>query len=220
MPENKKFIPALNKRSLTFLYDPLIRFFMPENEMKRQLIKRADIRGVLKVLDIGCGTGTLTIMAKKANSDIEAIGLDPDPEILRIARNKAREANVEIQFNEASSMEMPYPDGCFDRVLSSLMIHHLNTEEKIKTLAEVHRVLKQGGSIHILDFGKPKGNLAKFVSFIMRRLEETADNIDGLLPKMLTNAGFAEIEKTHDFSTIFGTMSLFRASRVNKSNTQ
>lgn len=214
MPKKNNFIPALNRRSLTFLYDPLIKMFMPEDHMKRRLLEQTDIQPGDKVLDIGCGTGTLTIMAKKAHPEAQVTGLDPDPEILKIAGNKAKEADTKLHLDEATATDIPYPDRYFNLVISSLMIHHLVTEDKIKALREVYRILIPPGQVHILDFGEPKGRPAKLISLIMQRLEETSDNIKGLLPEMLADAGFVEIQKTFDFMTIFGTMSLYKATRV------
>jgi ubiquinone/menaquinone biosynthesis C-methylase UbiE len=85
------------------------------------------------------------------------VGLDPDPKALAIAKRKAQRAGLAIQLDQGFSDGLPYPDASFDRVFSSLMFHHLKAEEKAATLREVRRVLRPGGSLHLLDFGPPSG---------------------------------------------------------------
>ena len=105
---------------------------------------------------------------------------------------------------------MPYPDNTFDRVIASLVFHHLTRENKLRALKEVLRVLKKNGEVHIADMGKPQNLLIRLPSVIMRRLEETEDNVKGLLPQMLKTAGFTQVEETSKLMTIFGTVALYK----------
>src|ERR687895_68289 len=90
------YIPALGHDLLTPLYDPLLRWLMREERFKRRLIEQADVRGGHSVLDLGCGTGTLTMMVKQTNPDAEVVGLDGDVNVLKIARAKADKAGVRL----------------------------------------------------------------------------------------------------------------------------
>jgi ubiquinone/menaquinone biosynthesis C-methylase UbiE len=207
-----KYIPALSFKVLTPLYDVFFKLTMREELFKGRLIKEARIQSGHKVLDLGCGTGTLTIMIKKAYPGSEVIGLDGDPQVLEIARLKAKETDVSIKFDEGMAYQLPYPDGTFDRVLSSLVFHHLTTPDKERSLAEIYRVLKPDGEFHLADFGEPRGIYAKLVSWLMRRFERVDDNIDGRIPKMFIAAKFS-VAETFEFSTLFGTLAFLRGSK-------
>ena len=211
---NNKYIPALSHERFTPFYDPLMQLFMRESTFKRCLIEQANIEKGYRVLDIGCGTATLTILIKKVHPDSEVTGLDGDPEILKMARKKVINAGIDIKLDLGMSFELPYPDSSFDRVVSSLVFHHLTGENKVRTFKEIFRVLKHGGELHVADFGKPHNALMYLMSLVLQRLEETKENIDGLLPDMFRKAGFEQVEETARFMTLFGTLSLYRAKKT------
>ncbi|MDO8686508.1 MAG: methyltransferase domain-containing protein, partial [Clostridiales bacterium] len=208
---NNNYVPALRFGLLTQLYDPVMKLTVPEDKIKNSLVQQANIEKDKRILDLGCGTATLTILIKKFHPDAEVIGLDGDPKILEIARSKVSESGFDIALDTGMAFELPYPDQYFDRVFSSLMIHHLTRENKERTLKEVFRVLKPGGELHVADFGKPQNVIMYAISLVMRRLEETQDNIKGLLPEMFHDACFVQIHETARYMSIFGTISLYRA---------
>lgn len=210
---NKKYIPALSFRWLTPLYDPLLKWVMREETFKRKLVQQANIQPQMKVLDLGCGTGTLTLMLKHAYPEAQITGLDGDPEVLDIAKDKTRGAD--IQWDEGLASSLPYPDSTFDRVVTSLVIHHLITDDKRRAFQEIHRVLKPRGELHVLDFGAPHSSLTRFMTTYMRRLEEAADNFDGMIPRFVTEAGFGEVKETEQFVTVFGPLSIIKAMKGN-----
>ena len=109
---------------------------MREEAFKSRLIKQAGIEEAHSVLDLGCGTATLTIMLKRDNPGAEVVGLDGDPRILDVARKKINQSGLGIQLDEAMSFAMPYVDESFDRVLSSLVFHHLSAEDQVRTLED------------------------------------------------------------------------------------
>lgn len=208
-----KYIPALRYEWFTPFYDPLMQLFMRESTFKRCLVEQARIQKGSRLLDMGCGTATLTILIKKVHPEADVTGLDGDPEILQMAMKKVTKASLDIKLDLGLSFELPYPDRSFDRVVSSLVFHHLTRENKAHTFKEIFRVLSPGGELHVADFGKPQNALMYLISLVFRHLEETRDNIDGLLPGMFRKAGFEQVEETTRFMTLFGTLSLYRARK-------
>ena len=212
-----RYIPALDYDWATPLYDFLIRLTMPETAFKRQLIEQAQINNTLRILDLGCGTATLTLQIKRASPDAEVRGIDGDPKILKIARAKATRAELEIGLDEGMAFDLPYADGAFDRVLSSLVLHHLSAENKRRACAEVLRVLRPGGEFHVADFGKPHTLLMRFVASSLRILggaHTSSENTQGLLPEIFRNAGFTAVEETTCYRTLFGTLALYKAQKA------
>ena len=209
MEKPTRYIPALSFKWLTPIYDPLLKWVMREETFKRRLIQQADIQPKMKVLDLGCGTGTLTLMLKRAHPTAEVTGLDGDSQVLDIARDKSR--GTDIQWNEGLASSLPYPDSVFDRVVTSLVIHHLVTDDKRRAFKEIYRVLKPHGELHVLDFGAPHSTFTRFIARYIRRLEEVADNFDGQIPLFVTEAGFDEVKEAEHFVTIFGPLSMLQA---------
>lgn len=205
-----RYIPALSFRRLTWLYDPLLKWGMIEETFKRALIEQANIKAGMKVLDLGCGTGTLTIMLKQMKPDARVTGLDGDNEVLEIARSKAEQSGVDLQLDHGMAYSLPYSDGTFDKVVSSLVIHHLTSADKRRAFQEVLRVLRPGGSLHIVDFGPPYNRLTRIQSFVMQNLEEAADNFKGNILPMLNESDF-EAEITKVMNTIFGPIAFYYA---------
>jgi SAM-dependent methyltransferase len=213
MGNKERYIPALGCDWLTPLYDPVLKWLFRESRFKARLVEQAQIQPGHRVLDLGCGTGTLTILVKQRHPETEVVGLDVDARVLEIARKKAAKAGVDITWHQGMAHCLPYPGNSFDRVLSSLVFHHLNAETKQQALQEVFRILRPGGELHVADFGKPHNVPALLISLIVRWFEEVTDNIQGLLPGMFRRAGFDPVEETGRYTTIAGTLSLYRARK-------
>src|SRR6266542_3110360 len=115
---NQKYVPALSFRWLTPLYDALIDGPMSMARMRKDLLANMGDLGEKKILDVGSGTGTMAVMIKRAYPSAEVVGLDGDPQILEIARGKARELGIEIRFDQGMAFDLPYPNEAFDVVLT------------------------------------------------------------------------------------------------------
>ena len=212
---HEQYIPALRFDWLTFLYDPVVRLTTREAAFKAALLSHAQIQPGQRVLDLACGTATLTIAIKQAHPQATVIGIDGDPVILRRARAKANQAGVEIQLDEGLSYELLYADESFDHVLSSLFFHHLTRENKLRTLTEVRRVLKPGGEFHVADWGAPQNVLMKLASqgIVLLDGATTKDNFAGQLPEFIRRSGFEVVEETRHFNSLFGTIRLHKAHK-------
>jgi ubiquinone/menaquinone biosynthesis C-methylase UbiE len=208
------YIPPLKFGWLTPAYDFILRITMRESTFKQQLVHQAGIEKGFQVLDLGCGTGTLTILIKSTHPGAGVIGLDADARALDIAAAKIRKAGLDISLVKGMAYELPFADASFDRVLSSLMFHHLEQDDKRRTFSEVFRVLRPGGEFHLADFGPPRNPAMYLVSKILSLFERVDDNIRGLLPGMMGEAGFEEVMETTSFLTAFGTLRLYRARKL------
>jgi ubiquinone/menaquinone biosynthesis C-methylase UbiE len=206
------YIPACGVDWLLPLYDPFLRWVMREERFKRRLIDEARITAGQRVLDLGCGTGTLTILVKRLYPDADVCGLDGDPQALAIAARKAKRAGVALTLEQGLSYQLPYPAECFDRVLSSLMFHHLTRTDKLRSLHEVRRVLKAGGLLAIVDLGEPTTWWSTRMATLFHHREQTRDNLEGQLVNLLAEAGFLGVERCGQHSTVIGTLSFYRGT--------
>ena len=208
------YLPALRFRSLTRIYDPLIRATTQERRFRERVLARAELAPDQRVLDLGCGTGTLAVLVKRAEPAAEVLGVDPDREILIRAREKADEASASVRFEVGSGSELPYADDSFDTVLSTLVLHHLTPEERRAALTEVNRILKPGGRFVVAEWGVAPDPLMWMLSWPVRffdGIERTADSFKGLLPERFDAAGLTEAAVHERFRTPFGAIRIYTA---------
>lgn len=214
--KDTKYIPALGYDVLTPLYDAVVRLTVREKKFKTALIEQASFADGQRVLDLACGTGTLAVLIKESHPKVQVTAIDGDAKILAIAKRKASNKGLDVQFDEGLSFKLPYADESFDRVVSSLFFHHLTRGDKLKTLREVWRVLKPESELHIADWGLPSNFLMKLASRGIELLdgaETTADNFKGLLPSLIAESGFRKTEETSHFNSLFGTIRLLKTKK-------
>jgi ubiquinone/menaquinone biosynthesis C-methylase UbiE len=211
------YVPALGLHVLTRFYDPVIRLTLREAAFKRSLVRQARLAPGHAVLDLGCGTATLTLLLKDACPDARVTGVDGDPGVLALARAKAEAAGRAIELREGMAYDLPFPPATFDRVVSSLVFHHLADDDKARAFREVHRVLRPGGECHVADWGRPANALMDVASrgvSLLDGADRTRVNLEGRLPDVMRAAGLADVRETEQWSTLFGTLAFYRGRRA------
>lgn len=211
-----RYVHALGWRSLNRLYDPFLRLTMRERRFKQRLIERADVKPGDWVLDLGCGTGTLLLMLHRSQPEARLVGVDGDDTILQIARDKASRAGTVLTLAAADAAQLPFRGGIVDRVLTTLVLHHLQRDHKKRVLREISRVLRPGGELHIADWGRPHTRLMSIASQSVAAFDGrqvVADNLAGRLPQFCREAGFDEVSEDERWPTLFGTLAFVRATK-------
>ncbi len=200
--------PQTKGRTITWawLYDYVVGFllFGREQAMRRMTMDLTQLRAGESVLDVGCGTGALTRLAReRVGESGKVYGIDAAPQMITVARRKAAKRNLAIDFQVGLIEQLAFPDDSFDVVLSSLMMHHLPEELKRQGLAEIARVLKPGGRLLILDFqprqtqGTHKRHMQQQSSHnFLAQLLHAGKEMGGIqdLPPVMKEVGFSQIE--------------------------
>ncbi len=210
--EERTYVPAAGHDWLLPFYD-LVTKLMGGPSLHRRLIDQAHLAPGQRILEIGCGTGNLTMLAKTLYPAVEVVGLDPDPKALDRARRKAEERGVRIELDRGFSDELPYPDESYDRVLSALMFHHLDRDVKERSLQQARRVLKSSGSLHLLDFGATDERSHGVLAHVLHRREHLHDNSRDTVLSLMREAGFAEPTEVGQQRTVFGRIFYYHASK-------
>lgn len=172
--------------------------------LRKITVEHALIQRGNSVLDVGCGTGEITLRAKmRAGKESQVFGIDPAPEMIAVARNKSARKGLEIDFRVGVVESLPFPDASIDVVTSSLMMHHLPDDLKVRGLAEIYRVLKPGGRLLIADFMRPTGSFLNHLFIAFTRHHGLKSGVEDL-QKPLKDAGFSQIAKLEEQILIIG----------------
>ena len=189
----EKFIPSLAYDFLTPLYDRVNNLLGYGKAFKRMALELSEITDGDKVLDVGCGSGTLLIEAKTMYPNADLVGIDPDKKILKLAERKLEQAGVKARLVQGFAQELPFPSESFDLVISTLVFHHLPAQVKRQATREIYRVIKEKGRFLLADLGKPNSTLSRLLLELGSLFDgpgNMKDNIEGNLPLLLQEAGF------------------------------
>lgn len=213
----KAFTPALGHAALTPLYDSAIALMTREQRWRSALLEQISPRASDVILDVGCGTGALALMIKQAAPDATVIGLDPDPDVLARASKRAQRAGLAIAFEQGFAREVErFAGRGVTKVVSSLVLHQVPMDEKRAALAAMRAVLAPNGEAHIADYGLQRTKLMRLLFAQVQMLdgqENTTPNAEGILTRLMAEAGFAKVVETEVIATPTGSISLYRAQR-------
>lgn len=165
-----------------------------------------------RVLDIGCSTGTLAVQIKRAAPRVDVVGIDPDPRALDRSRRKAKRAQVHVRFDESIADALPYADVSFDRIFSSYMFHHLPLDAKLTALREARRVLRPGGSLHLLGFAGPDSGARGPLTRLLHGNQQLRDNRADKMLAWMTQASFAKAQRSGEGELRVGRILYYCAS--------
>lgn len=216
MAKDASYTPALGYERLTPLYDLAVALLTREPLWRGILVSQISPNPCDRILDVGCGTGTLAIQLKSKAPDVNVVGLDPDPSVISRAQRKASKTSLNIDW-KVGFLDEPISKslGKFTKVVSSLVLHQTPMEEKRRILCLAHSLLKPGGTLHIADYGHQRSWLMRtlFRNTVQRidGITDTQPNADGVLLDLMKSAGFIDVRETSQLSTPTGSISVYRA---------
>lgn len=213
------YTPALGLHWMTGLYDVVVALFTRERAWRAEFVKLISPHNGMRILDVGCGTGTLAIALKTQAAGAEVIGIDPDPRVLAIASAKAARAGITIDFREGFLTDKSVSEiGQVHTVVSSLVLHQTPLDEKRRIIELAHAALAHGGRLAIADYGLQRTWLMRTLfRNTVQRLDGFADtqpNAEGKVPILMMSAGFADVREVAVTPTPTGSISFYAGTKL------
>jgi ubiquinone/menaquinone biosynthesis C-methylase UbiE len=211
---DERYVPAAGVRFLTPAYDRVIALTMRERTFRPLLTEQVldGLGDAGRIVDVGCGTGTWAAALAGRHGGLQIVGVDGDPAALKIAAGKRGAAHVSWQLGLAG--DLPLAQASADRVVLSLLLHHLSPDDQHRALTEARRVLRPGGSLHVADWGRPS-DPAMAIAFTALRVVDGFSNTSvhgrGGLPHLIAAAGFEHVRRHHRLRTGWGVLELLSA---------
>jgi ubiquinone/menaquinone biosynthesis C-methylase UbiE len=215
-PSNQRdFTPAV---PLLCAYDLIVAAFTRESKWRAALLRQLDPQPSDIIADIGCGTGSFLALIGKSVKSVSLIGIDPDSRILLRAGRKFAAAGLTARFSQGYLRESRtlLAGAGVNKIVSSLVFHQVPLAEKHAGLAGIFSVLGPGGELHIADYGLQRTYLMRCLFSFVQCVDgyiDTQPNADGILPVLMKETGFAQVEETTVIPTPTGSISLYRAIR-------
>lgn len=216
--QSRSYVPALGDHRLSPFYDATIALMTCERTWRRALVRQIAPEPRDVILDIGCGTGSLAIQLKRACPSASIYGVDPDPDILTRAEEKARNADVLVHFSQGYAQDAGTIAARIrpNKLVSSLVLHQIPLAGKRMALLAALDALRPGGELHIADYGLQASPLMRLAFRQVQTLDgygTTQPNADGVVPELMEDVGFAGVEETQVIPTPTGSISLYRAHK-------
>ena len=214
--DTPQFTPALGYHWLTPIYDSALALMARERLWREQLLRQVAPKPGDVIIDVGCGTGSFVTLLKAAEPGATVIGVDPDGDVLELARRKAAKSNSDITFKQGFLSEnllegQPRPN----KIVSSLVFHQVLLAEKRRLLKLIRSLLPQSGELHIADYGLQRTHtmrlLFRMTVQLLDGVRDTQPNADGVLPEIMQEVGFGTVEELKVIPTVTGSISLYRA---------
>jgi len=210
--------PPLGYAALTPFYDRVIAAMTRETAWRALLVKHLDAQPGEDILDVGAGTGSLAITVTAAEPGCRYRGIDPDGGALTIARRKAANARSTATFQLGGLQPRPdREDQSVDKIVCSLVLHQVPTEEKRRLLGAMFEWLRPGGRLLIADYGLQPTRAMRLAFRATVQLidgkDDTQPNADGILPRLIQEAGFLDIEMLDGVNTSTGRIDIIGASK-------
>ncbi|RMF37250.1 MAG: methyltransferase domain-containing protein [Planctomycetota bacterium] len=210
----RRIIPATGLAWMLPWYDPLVRICTNERRFKQRMLDLANLNPAHRVIDVGCGTGTLALSALGRVPSLSVVAVDADPRMLRRAARKTPRDHSAVWLR-ADAEHLPLADHSFDRVFCSLLLHHLEDAAKRRAISEMRRLLKPGGKLILADYFHPASSWARLRFLIVRCVDgwqRTRFHVVGDIERLLREAQFHDIQHDAHQATLLGTLRIYRAT--------
>jgi len=212
---SERYVPAAGRAWLTGSYDRTVALTMRENAWRPALVQAiaGDTPHGGTVVEVGCGTGSLTLALATARCDATVLGVDADPTILALARGKPGADAVTWMQGRADSFALPAASA--DVVVCSLLLHHLGDEAKARALAHIAGLLSRTGVLHIADWGPPRAPAGALGARALQLFDGRSGPqslLDGQLSAMLATAGLTASRRHGALRTVWGKVELWRST--------
>ncbi|MFD4908149.1 class I SAM-dependent methyltransferase [Kitasatospora purpeofusca] len=219
----RSFTPAAGRFAPVRLYDPVVA--LTRERLWRSLVAmHVAPRPEDVVVDVGCGTGSLAMLLNRVEPRATVIGVDPDPEALAVARRKAAAVvaggtpggTPDWRIGMGDDVAAIVGAGTADTVVSSLVLHQCPVPMKRAVLAAMHETLRPGGKLVIADYGEQRTAAMRLAFRFVQLADGKADtqpNADGILPRLIAEAGFENVRESETVATLTGSLSLYVAGR-------
>lgn len=216
--QSRTYVPALGDHRLSPFYDTTIALMTCERTWRRAFVKQIAPEPRDVILDVGCGTGSLAVLLKQTSPSASVYGVDPDPDILTRAEIKARDAGVIVHLAQGFAQDTAAIAAGIrpNKIVSSLVLHQIPLAGKRLTILNAFAGLRAGGELHVADYGMQSSPLMRFAFRQVQTLDgfgNTQPNAEGVLPELMTEAGFVDVRENVVIPTPTGSISLYSAKR-------
>jgi len=200
------------------LYDLVIRLFVREQAWRSRLLERlGPSRGDL-IVDVGCGTASFLKEIARRTPEARLIGIDPDERILALARQKLGDvgSTLDLKCGYLHDVAALLQGRHVTKITSSLVFHQVPMQEKRDGLAAMFAALAPGGKVAIADYGLQRTKVMRGLFRLVQYVDGFADtqpSADGVMPALLRDAGFSDVEETDVFETATGSISIYLATK-------